>query len=136
MTKPKGPKIRGVKSRTAPPQKRVRLKVRTGDMVVVTAGKDKGRRGKVLRVMPASQRIVVEGLNIIKRHTKPRPPANAQQAARQQPTGGVIEREAALHVSNVQVVSPASDKASRIGFRFEGKRKIRVARRDGVDLEK
>src|SRR3954471_8676104 len=119
------------------PKVRTKMRIKTGDLVEVRSGKDKGRRGKVLRVIPETQRVVVEGLNVVKRHTKPRPPVNAQQAARQQPSGGVIEREAPLHVSNVQLVSPASDKPTRVGYRFDDQgRKVRVARRDSVDIEK
>jgi large subunit ribosomal protein L24 len=130
-------KTRGKRPKKDSAKPRFKMKVRAGDDVIVIAGKDKGRRGKVLRVVPETQRVVVEGLNIVKRHTKPRPPANAQEAARQQPTGGVIQREAPLHVSNVQLVSPASDKPTRVGYRFDDQgRKVRVARRDGVDLEK
>jgi large subunit ribosomal protein L24 len=112
------------------------LKIRKGDTVEIIAGKDRGKRGTVERVLPKKHRVVVEGLNIVKRHTKPRPPANAQEAARQQPQGGVIEKAAALHVSNVAVVSPASGKPSRIGFRFaDDGRKMRISRRDDVTLD-
>jgi large subunit ribosomal protein L24 len=117
-----------------------KFKIRKGDTVEVIAGKDKGRRGTVERVLPAQGRVVVEGINIVKRHTKPRPSTNPNQAARQQPTGGVIEKPAALHISNVAIVSPgSSNKPSRVGYRWVGegdeKRKVRVARRDGVDLD-
>jgi large subunit ribosomal protein L24 len=116
-----------------------RVKIKKGDHVVILSGKDRGTRGIVERVMPKQGRVVVEGVNIVKRHTKPQPPANPQQAARQQPTGGVIEKTAPIHISNVAVVSPGSDKGSRVGYRFDGegaaRRKIRVARRDGVDLD-
>lgn len=116
-----------------------RVKIKKGDTVVVLAGKDVGTRGVVERVLPKEGRVVIEGVNIVKRHTKPRPPANPQQAARQQPTGGVIEKAAPIHISNVAVVSPGSDKPSRVGYRFEGegasRRKIRITRRDGVDLD-
>jgi large subunit ribosomal protein L24 len=112
------------------------LKIRKGDRVVVLSGKDRGREGVVERVLPQQQRVVVEGLNIVKRHTKPRPPANAQEASRQQPQGGVVEKPAAMHVSNVAIVSPASGKPSRIGFRFaDDGRKMRISRRDDVTLD-
>ena len=113
------------------------LKIRKGDTVEVIAGKDKGRRGVVERVDRDRQRVVVEGIAIAKRHTKVRPPANATQAARQQqPQGGVIEKPAAIHVSNVALVSPASGKPTRVGFRqAEDGRKVRVSRRDDVDLD-
>ncbi len=116
-----------------------RIKIRKGDTVEILAGKDRGKRGLVERVLPEQQRVVVEGLNIHKRHTKPRPPANPQAAARQQQSGGVIERPSPIHISNVAIVSPGSDKPRRIGFRFDGegseRRKIRIARGDGVDID-
>ena len=113
------------------------LKIRKGDTVEVIAGKDRGKRGIVERVDRETQRVVVEGVAVVKRHTKPRPPANAAQAARQQqPEGGVIEKPAAIHVSNVALVSPASGKPTRVGFRTaEDGRKVRVSRRDSVDLD-
>ena len=112
------------------------LKIRKGDSVVVIAGKDKGRRGIVERVLAAEQRVVVEGMNIVKRHTKPRPPANPQQAARTQQTGGVIEKAAPMHISNVALISPGSGEKTRVGYRVgEDGRKVRISRRDGVDLD-
>ena len=113
-----------------------KFKVKKGDKVVVLSGKDRGKTGVVEQVLREKSRVIVEGVNIVKRHTKARPPANPQQASRNQPTGGVIEKAAAIHVSNVAVVSPASGKPSRVGFRFEDDgRKVRVARRDSVDLD-
>jgi large subunit ribosomal protein L24 len=114
------------------------LKIRKGDTVQVLAGKDRGKRGIVERVDRDTQRVVVEGVAMVKRHTKARPPANAAQAARQQqqPQGGVVEKPAAIHVSNVALVSPASGKPTRVGFRkAEDGRKVRVSRRDDVDLD-
>ena len=112
------------------------LKVRKGDTVEVIAGKDKGRRGIVERVDTERQRVVVEGIAIVKRHTRPRPATNAADAAKQQNQGGVIEKPAAIHVSNVALVSPASGKPTRVGYRMaEDGRKVRVSRRDNVDLD-
>ena len=112
------------------------LKVRKGDTVEVIAGKDKGRRGIVERVDTERQRVVVEGIAIVKRHTRPRPATNAADAAKQQNQGGVIEKPAAIHVSNVALVSPASGKPTRVGYRLaEDGRKVRVSRRDNVDLD-
>jgi large subunit ribosomal protein L24 len=113
------------------------LKIRKGDTVVVITGKDRGKRGIVERVDRETQRVVVEGVAVVKRHTKVRPPANAAQANRQQqPQGGVIEKPAAIHVSNVALVSPASGKPTRVGYRLaEDGRKVRVSRRDDVDLD-
>ena len=113
------------------------LKIRKGDTVEVIAGKDRGKRGIVERVDRERQRVVVEGVAIAKRHTKARPPMDSKQAARQtQPQGGVIEKPAAIHVSNVALVSPASGKPTRVGFRTaDDGRKVRVSRRDDVDLD-
>ena len=116
-----------------------RLRVRTGDTVEVRTGKDAGARGTVQRVSMETQRVTVEKVNIIKRHTKPRPPANPQQASRQQPTGGVIEREAPVHVSNVSLVCPGCNKATRVGYRTtDDGRKVRVCRNEGcrVDIDR
>ncbi|HWU53430.1 MAG TPA: 50S ribosomal protein L24 [Tahibacter sp.] len=97
-------------------------RIRKGDRVVVTTGKNKGQTGEVLRV--AEDRVVVAGLNMVKRHTKPNPQAN-------QP-GGIVEREASIHNSNVQLVNPATGKGERIGYKvLEDGRKVRVFRKSG-----
>ena len=99
-------------------------RIRSGDSVVVLTGKDRGKTGKVRTVLPKEGRVIVEGLNIVKRHTKARGPG--------QP-GGIIEKEAPLHISNVAVVDPESGKPTRVGFRFEADgSKVRVARRSGA----
>lgn len=102
--------------------------VRKGDTVVVVAGKERGKKGKVLRVIPEKGRVVVERLNMIKKHQKP------TQKIRQ---GGIIEREGAIHLSNVMLVDPGSDKPTRVGMKAlsDGK-KVRVARRSGEMLDK
>jgi large subunit ribosomal protein L24 len=96
-------------------------KIKTGDTVVLLAGKDKGRQGKVLKVMPKAQRLVVEGLNMVKRHTK---------ASQSDPQGGIKNQEAALHVSNVAFVD-SNGKATRVGFREEDGKKVRFAKSTG-----
>lgn len=97
-------------------------RIRKGDRVVVITGKNKGQTGEVLRI--AEDRVVVAGLNMIKRHTKPNPQAN-------QP-GGIVEREASIHNSNVQLVNPATGKGERIGYKvLEDGRKVRVFRKSG-----
>ena len=97
-------------------------RIKKGDTVVVIAGKDKGRQGEVVRV--AGDRVVVSNINIVKRHTKPNPQAG-------QP-GGVVEREAPIHISNVMLFNPASGKGERIGTKvLEDGRKIRVFRSSG-----
>ncbi|MGH7372834.1 MAG: 50S ribosomal protein L24 [Candidatus Rokuibacteriota bacterium] len=102
--------------------------VRKGDTVMVVAGKERGKKGKVLRVIPEKGRVVVERLNLIKKHQKP------TQKVRQ---GGIIEREGSIHLSNVMLVDPASDKPTRVGMKAlsDGK-KVRVARRSGEMLDK
>lgn len=112
------------------------MKIRKGDTVEVISGKDRGKRGVVESVDPARRRVLVEGVAIVKRHTRPRPATNAADAAKQQQQGGVIEKPAPIHVSNVALVSPASGKPTRVGWRFaEDGRKIRISRRDSVDLD-
>jgi large subunit ribosomal protein L24 len=96
-------------------------KIKKGDRVVVLAGKDKGRQGNVLKVLPKDERVVVEGLNIVQRHTKP---------SQGDPQGGIKNKEAALHVSNVAVVD-SKGKPTRVGFRVEGDKKVRVAKTTG-----
>ncbi len=100
--------------------------IRKNDTVVVTTGKDSGKRGRVLRILPAGNRLIVEGVNIIKRHTKPNPQKNIK--------GGIVEREASLHASNVQLVCPECGKMTRLGRKIlaDG-RKVRVCRKcEGV----
>ncbi len=105
------------------------MKIRKNDTVVVISGKDRGTRGRVLQVVPATSRILVEGVNIIKRHTKANPQKNIQ--------GGLVEREAMIHVSNVMIVDPDTDKPSRIGKKvLEDGSRVRIARRSGAVLDK
>jgi len=92
-------------------------KIRRDDEVVILAGKDKGKTGKVTKVLVEDSKVFVEGINLIKKHTKPVP--QLQQA------GGIVEKEAPLHVSNVAIVNPATGKAERVGFRFEDGKKVR-----------
>lgn len=93
-------------------------KIRRDDEVVVLAGKDKGKRGKVLSVLTRSDRLVVEGVNVVKKHQKPNPALNEP--------GGIIEKEAPIHVSNVAIFNPATGTADRVGFKIEGEKKVRV----------
>ena len=104
-----------------------KLKIRKGDRVKVIAGRSKGKIGDVLRVLAADQRVVVSGVNVIKRHTKP---SRTDQ-------GGIIEREAAIHVSNVALLDPKTDKPTKIGFKFlEDGRKVRFARGSGETIDR
>jgi large subunit ribosomal protein L24 len=100
--------------------------IRRNDSVVVMTGKDRGKQGRVLRVVPDKNRVVVEGVNTIKRHTKPNPQRNIK--------GGVVEREASVHASNVQLVCPECSKPTRIGHKILGDgRKVRICRKcEGV----
>ncbi len=105
------------------------MKVKKGDTVEVIAGKDAGRTGKVLKVDSDRERIVVEGVHMIKRHTRPNPQKRIQ--------GGIVEREGAIHVSNVMVVSPDSGKKTRVGYKIlDDGRKVRVAKVDGAILDR
>jgi large subunit ribosomal protein L24 len=103
------------------------MKIKKGDRVKVIAGRSKGKVGDVLRVLPSEDRVVVAGVNVIKRHTKP---GRTEQ-------GGIIEREAAIHVSNVALLDPKSDKPTKVGFKFlEDGRKVRFARASGETFDR
>ncbi len=104
-----------------------KLKIKKGDKVVVITGRYKGVTGDVLKVMPEDARLVVQGVNMVKRHTAPSG-ANA---------GGIIEKEGTIHVSNVAHVDPGTDKPTRIGFKvLDDGRKVRVARRSGEQIDR
>ena len=96
-------------------------KIKKGDRVIVTTGKDKGREGRVLKVMPKEERLIVEGLNMVQRHTR---------ASQTDPQGGIKHKEAAIHVSNVAIVD-SNGKPTRVGFRIDGDKKVRVAKPTG-----
>lgn len=98
-------------------------KIRRDDEIIVLAGKDKGKQGKVLKVLPASNRLIVEGVGMIKKHQKPNPQLGV--------TGGIVEKEASIHVSNVAIYNSKTGKADRVGFRLEGEKKVRFFKSDG-----
>ena len=100
--------------------------LRKNDNVLVITGKDRGKKGRVLKVLPDKNRLIIEGVNLIKRHTKPNPGRNIK--------GGIVEREAALHASNVQLVCPECNQVTRIGHKILGDgRKVRICRKcEGV----
>jgi len=100
-------------------------KIKKGDKVVVLAGKDKGRAGEVLKVMPKDDRAVVRGINMVKRHTR--------QSASQE--AGIISKEASIHLSNLSVADPKDGKPTRVGFKIDGDKKVRVAKRSGVSID-
>ena len=102
-----------------------KLKIKKGDKVVVITGKDKGKRGDVVRVLPKESRVVVQGINMVKRHTRQTP----------QQQGGIIEKEAPIHISNVAHIDPKDDKATRVGLKTVGDRKVRVAKRSGAQID-
>ena len=96
-------------------------KIKKGDRVVVLAGKDKGRTGSVLQVLPTTNRVLVQGVNMVQRHTRP---------SQGDPQGGIKNKEASLHLANV-AVADANGKATRVGFRVEGDKKVRFAKTTG-----
>ena len=101
-------------------------RIKKGDQVVINTGKDKGKQGEVIRV--EGDRVIVSNVNVVKRHTKPNPQAGV--------AGGVVEREASIHISNVAIVNPASGKGERVGFKvLEDGRKLRVFRSSGEALD-
>jgi large subunit ribosomal protein L24 len=117
------------------------LNIRKGDLVQVISGKDRGVKGKVIEVYPESDRVIVEGVNRIKKHTK------VGQNARGAKTGGIITTEAPIHVSNVMVVDPEDGRPTRVGFRkekvekrrtdgstYDSERSVRISRRTGKDI--
>ena len=102
------------------------VKIRKGDRVIVTTGRDKGRKGEVLKVLPKENRVLVSGVNMIKRHQK--------QTAKLQ--GGIVNKEAAIHLSNLAHVDPKSGEATRIGFKVLGDgRKVRFAKKSGEVID-
>ena len=103
-----------------------KLKIKKGDKVVVITGRDKGKTGEVKQVLPAENRVVVDGVNMVKRHTSP----SAGNA------GGIVEKEASIHVSNVAYVDPKTDKPTRVGYKtLEDGRKVRFAKRSGEIID-
>jgi large subunit ribosomal protein L24 len=110
-----------------------RPKVRRDDMVKVIAGKDKGKTGRVLRVEPKKNRVFIEGMNVQKRHQRPRSLRDTQRQS--EVAGGVIEREGPIHISNVMLLDPKSGDRTRVGIKREDGRRVRVARKSGEELE-
>lgn len=103
-----------------------KFKIRKGDRVTVLTGRDKGKTGDVLRVLRKENRVLVQGVNMIKRHQAPTPGS----------AGGIMEREAPLHVSNVALIDPKTDRPTRVGYRLEaGGRKVRYAKRSGEAID-
>jgi len=103
-------------------------RIRRDDEVMVIAGKDRGKTGRVLRVDPARQKVFVEGLNIVKRHQRPTP-------GRPDAIAGVIEREGPIHLSNVMLLDPRDGKPTRVGIEVREGRRFRIARRSGTSID-
>jgi len=104
-----------------------KLKIKKGDGVVVISGRDKGKTGEVLRVLPAEERVVVQGVNVARRHTRPR----------MGEPGGIVEKELAIHISNIAHVDPQSSRPTRIGYKYlDDGRKVRFARRSGEVIDR
>jgi large subunit ribosomal protein L24 len=102
-------------------------KIKKGDKVIVRTGRDRGKSGEVLRVMPKENRLLVQGVNVVKRHQRPS----------MQSQGGIIEKEAPIHVSNVAVADPKDGKPTRVGFtHLEDGRKVRISRRTGEAIDR
>ncbi len=103
-----------------------KLHIKKGDTVYVNAGNDKGKTGKVLEVIRDKDRVVVEGINMVSKHTKP----NAKA-----PQGGIIKQEAGIHVSNVQLIDPSSNKPTRVGYKLVDGKKVRYAKKSGEEIK-
>ena len=103
-----------------------KFKIKKGDTVYVNSGNDKGKTGKVLSVLTEKDRVIVEGINLVSKHTKP----NTKQ-----PQGGIIKQEAAIHISNFNLIDPASSKPTRVGFKVEDGKKVRVAKKSGQEIK-
>jgi large subunit ribosomal protein L24 len=105
---------------------RPKLKIKKGDRVVVLAGRDKGKRGEVLQVIPDDNRALVQGVNVVRRHQKQTP----------QQDGGIVSKEAPIHISNIAVEDPSDGSPSRVGYKFlDDGRKVRFAKRSGETIE-
>ncbi|MBR4789221.1 MAG: 50S ribosomal protein L24 [Bacteroidales bacterium] len=107
-----------------------KLKIKKGDTVYVNAGNDKGKTGKVLTILKDKDRVIVEGVNLVSKHTKPNP---------QQPQGGIVKKEAGIHISNVNLLDPASTAAkpvpTRVGYKIEDGKKVRVSKKSGQEIK-
>ena len=100
-----------------------KMKIKKGDQVIVLSGEDKGKTGEVVKSMPKESKVVVQGINLVKRHTKPS----------QTTPGGIVTKEAPINVSNVAIVDPKTGKATKIGYKEVDGKKVRVARKSGED---
>ena len=108
------------------------MKIRKDDHVRVISGKDKGKTGRVLRTIPERGRVVVEGMNVQKRHTRPRTLRDTQRA---QELGGIIETEGPIDVSNVMLIDPETNQPTRVAIKRDGNRRVRVAKKSGKEID-
>lgn len=102
------------------------MHVKKGDKVQVISGKDKGKQGVILQALPKKNRVIVEGINIVKKHAKP---------SQANPQGGIIDMEAPIHVSNVMPLDPKTNEPTRIGYKIEDGKKVRIAKKSGEVLD-
>lgn len=102
------------------------MHVKKGDKVQIISGKDKGKQGVILQAIPAKNRVVVEGVNVVKKHSKP---------SQLNPQGGIVEQEAAIHVSNVMPLDPKTNEPTRVGYKVENGKKVRIAKKSGESLD-
>ena len=102
-----------------------KLKIKKGDKVVITAGDHKGSEGKILLVFPDKNKAIVEGVNMVSKHTKP---------SASNPQGGILQKEAPIHISNLSLIDPKSKKATRVGFKIEGNKKIRFSKQSNQEI--
>lgn len=104
-----------------------KLHVKKGDNVKIISGKDKGKEGKILEAYPTKSRVLVEGINMVKKHAKP---------SQGNPQGGIINKEAPVHVSNVMVIDPSTNEPTRVGYKEEDGKKVRIGKKSGEKLDK
>ncbi|HEU5139009.1 MAG TPA: 50S ribosomal protein L24 [Bacillales bacterium] len=102
------------------------MHVKKGDKIQVISGKDKGKQGVILQALPKQDRVIVEGINIVKKHAKP---------SQANPQGGIIDQEAPIHVSNVMPLDPKSNEPTRVGYQIENGKKVRIAKKSGQKLD-
>lgn|SRR5690606_20981654 len=103
------------------------MHVKKGDKVQVIAGKDKGKQGTILAVFPKKERVIIEGINMVKKHAKP---------SQENPQGGILNQEAAIHVSNVMPIDPKTGEPTRVGYEVRDGKKVRIAKKSGEALDK
>ena len=103
------------------------MHVKSGDKVKVLTGKDKGKEGVIKKAYPKTNRVVVEGVNVVKKHKK---------SSQANPTGGIVEEEAAIHVSNVMLIDPTTNEPTRVGYQVIDDKKVRVSRKTGAPIDK